>query len=76
LARKCTEAETLFHQQEEKERLECQAHKEAKIAERKRLEEEARRKQEEEEAWQREEECQRDLAHCLEADCVTAVEQQ
>jgi len=33
LARRCTEAETLFHQQEEKERLECQAHKEAKIAE-------------------------------------------
>jgi len=40
------------------------------------LEEETQRKQEEEEVWQREEECQRDLAHRLEADHVTAVEQQ
>jgi len=46
-----------------------------KIAKQKRLEEKAQRK-EEEELWQRKEERQRDLAHCLEVDCVTAVEQQ
>ena len=40
LARRCAEAETLLRQQEERERLECQAHKEVKMAERKRLEEE------------------------------------
>ena len=67
LARRCTEAETLLRQQEKKERLECQAQKEAKIAEQKRLEEEAQ---------SREEECQRELAHRLEADRVTTVEQQ
>jgi len=39
------------------------------------LEEEAWRK-EKEELWWREEECQRDLAYCLEANCVAAVEQQ
>jgi len=39
------------------------------------LEEEVWRK-EEEEAQSREEECQRELAHRLEADRVTAVEQQ
>ena len=75
LARRHTEAETLLWQQEEKERLKCQAQKEAKIAEWKRLEEEVWRK-EEEEAQSREEECQRELAHRLEADRVTAVEQQ
>jgi len=32
--------------------------------------------EEEEEAYWKEEECQRDLAHCLEVDCVAAVEQQ
>ena len=67
--------ETLLWQQEEKEHLECQAQKEAKIAEQKRLEEKAWRK-EEEEAQSREEECQRELAYCLEADRVTAIEQQ
>jgi len=41
LARRCAEVETLLQQQEEKERLECQARKEAKLAEWKRLEEEA-----------------------------------
>jgi len=40
------------------------------------LEEEAQRKQEEEETRWKEEECQRDLAHCLEVDCVAAMEQQ
>ena len=46
------------------------------MAEQKRLEEEARKKQEEEETRQREEDRQRDLAKCLEADRVAAVEQQ
>jgi len=41
LVRRHAEVETLLQQQEEKERLECQARKEAKMAERKRLEEEA-----------------------------------
>ena len=41
LARRCAEAEALLRQQKEKERLECQACKEAKMAERKKLEEEA-----------------------------------
>ena len=76
LARRRTEAETLLRQQEEKERLERQACKEAKAAERKRLEEEACKKQKEEEIQQREEDRQRDLAKCLEADCVTAMKQQ
>jgi len=76
LTRRCAEMEALLQEQKEKEQLECQARKEAKIAEWKRLEEEAQRKQEKEEAWQREEECQRDLAYRLEADCITAVEQQ
>jgi len=40
-----------------------------------RLEEEIQRKQEEEEIQWRKEQRQRDLAHCLEADRVTAVEQ-
>jgi len=76
LARRCAEAETLLQQQEEKERLERQACKEAKMAERKRLEEEAQKKQAEEETWWREEDCQRDLAKHLEADRVAAMEQQ
>jgi len=76
LARRHAEAETLLRQQEEKERSECQACKEAKAVERKRLEEEACKKQEEEETWRREEDRQRDLAKCLEADRVATVEQQ
>jgi len=44
LARRHTEAETLLHQQEEKEYLEHQAHKEAKIAEWKKLEKEVQKK--------------------------------
>ena len=75
LARRRAEAKTLFRQQEEKERLECQVCKEAKAAEQKRLEEEARKKQEEEETRRKEKERQRDLAHRLEADRVTAIEQ-
>ena len=75
LARRRAEAETLFWQQEEKERLERQVRKEAKAAERKRLEEEAWKKQEEEETRRKEEERQRDLAHQLEADRITAMEQ-
>jgi len=46
------------------------------MAEWRRLEEEARRKQEEKETQRREEDRQRDLAQCLEADCVAAMEQQ
>ena len=41
LARRCTEAETLLRQQKEKKCLEYQAHKETKMVEQKRLEEEA-----------------------------------
>jgi len=41
LARRHAETEALLWEQEEKERLECQARKEAKLAEHKRLEEEA-----------------------------------
>jgi len=41
LARRRAEAEALLRQQKEKERLECQACKEAKMAEQKKLEEEA-----------------------------------
>ena len=40
------------------------------------MEEEAQKKQEEEEIQQREEDRQRNLAKCLEVDCVTAMEQQ
>jgi len=76
LARRHAEAENLLRQQKEKKCLERQARKEAKIAERKRLEEEACKKQEEEETRWREEDCQRDLAKCLEVDRVTAMEQQ
>ena len=76
LARRRAEAENLLQQQEEKERLERQARKEAKIAERKRLEEEACKKQKEEETRRRKEDCQRDLAKRLETDRVAAVEQQ
>ena len=70
LAKKRAKAEVLLREQEQKEWLERQAQKEVKIAERKRLEEELRRKQEEDEVRQREEQCQRDLAHCLEANRV------
>jgi len=76
LTRRRAEVETLLQQQEEKECFKHQAHKEAKMVERKRLEEEAQKKQEEEETWQREEDRQRDLAKCLEVDHVAAVEQQ
>ena len=76
LARRHAEVETLLRQQEEKKRLEHQAHKEAKMAEQKRLEKEVCKKQEEEEIQQREEERQRDLAKHLEVDRVAAVEQQ
>ena len=76
LAKKRAEAEALLQEQEQKDQLERQVRKKAKLEEQKRLEEEARRKQEEEEFQCREEQCQRDLAHRLEADCVAAVEQQ
>jgi len=76
LARKRAEAEALLREQKQKEWLERQARKEVKLTERKRLEEEFWRKQEEEEVRQREEQRQKNLAHRLEADRVTAVEQQ
>jgi len=77
LAKKCAEAEVLLREQEQKERAERQARKEAKIAERARLEEEAWKLVEQEQRRKQEEEqCQRDLAHRLKADRVTAVEQQ
>jgi len=76
LARRCAEAETLLCQQKEKEHLEHQACKEAKIVKQKRLEEEIQRKQKEEEAWWREEEHQRNLVHCLKADHAATVEKQ
>ena len=74
LVRRRTEAEVLLWQQEEKKCLEYQAQKEAKIVERKWLEEEAQRKQKEEETRRKEEKYQRDLAHCLEADYVERVQ--
>ena len=49
--------------------MEKEVHKKTK-------EEELQRKAEKEEVWRREVECQRDLAHCLEADYVAAAEQQ
>ena len=77
LAKKCAEAEALLREQEQKERAERQARKEAKIAERARLEEEARKFVEQEQRQKQEEEqCQKVLAHRLEADHVAAVEQQ
>jgi len=76
LAKKRAEAEALLQEQEQKDRLERQVQKKATLKERKRLEEEVRRKQEEEEFRCREEQCQRDLAHRLEADRIAAVEQQ
>jgi len=77
LAKKRAEAEALLREQEQKECAERQVRKEAKIAERARLEEEAQKLAEEEQLRKREEEqCQKDLAHQLEADRVAAVEQQ
>ena len=71
------EADCRLHQQEEQERAERQARKEARVAEKARLEEEARKLAEEVERCRKEEEQhQKDLAHRLEADCVAAVEQQ
>ena len=79
------EAEARLREEEEQQRAERKARKEARTAEKRRQkeelrrraeEEEARRKVEEKEAWRREEERQRDLAHHIEADRVTAVEQQ
>jgi len=76
LAKKRAEAEALLREQEQKERVERQARKEAKIAKRARVEEEARKLAEQEQRRKQEEEqCQKDLAHRLEADRVAAVEQ-
>jgi len=75
LAKKRAEAEALLREQEQKERAERQARKEAKIAEKARLEEEARKLAEEQRRKREEEQRQKDLAHRLEADRVAAVEQ-
>jgi len=77
LAKKHAKAEALLREQEQKERVERQARKQARIIEKARLEEEAQKLAEEEQHWKQEEEqCQRDLAHHLEADHVATVEQQ
>jgi len=76
LARRRAKTEALLREQEEKEQLECQARKEAKIAEWRRLEEELQKKAEEEEAQRIAMECQKDLAHHLEADCIATIKQQ
>ena len=57
LAGRHAEMEALLQEQKEKEWLKCQAQKEAKIVEQKKLEEEVWRKQEEKEAQWIEEEC-------------------
>ena len=49
IARRCTEIEALLCQQKEKEQLECQAWRDMKITEWKRLEEEAQQKEKEKE---------------------------
>ena len=77
LVRRRQEADRHLCQQEEQERAERQARKEARVAEKARLEEEAWKLAEEAEHCKKEEkQCQKDLAHRLEADCVVAVEQQ
>jgi len=77
LAKKRAEAEALLREQEQKEREKHQARKQARIVEKARLEEGARKLVKKEQCRKQEEEQrQRDLAHCLEADCVAAVEQQ
>jgi len=77
LAKKRAEAEAFLREQEQKERAERQARKEARIAEKARLEEEAWKLAEEDQRQKQEEEQrQKDLAHRLEADRVAAVEQQ
>ena len=69
LAKKRAEAEAFLREQEQKERAERQARKEARIAEKARLEEKAQKLAEEDQR-------QKDLAHRLEADHIAAVEQQ
>ena len=79
------EAEARLREEEKQQWAEQKARKEARVAEKRRQEEELRRRAEEEEAQRKaeeeetqrkEEECQRDLAHWLEADRVATVEQQ
>jgi len=76
IAKRHAEMEVLLYQQEEKEQLEHQARRDAKVAEQKRLEEEAQRKEKEKQEYRKEKEHQRDLAYCLEADHVATIEQQ
>ena len=77
LVRRRQEADHRLRQQEEQERAERQARKEARVAEKARLEKEARKLAEEAERRRKEkEQCQKDLAYRLEVDHVAAVEQQ
>jgi len=85
LVKRREEAEARLWEEGEQQRAEQRARKEARAAEKRKQEEELRRRAEEEEAQRkieekearrREEEHQRDLAHCIEADRVAAVEQQ
>jgi len=77
LAKKRAEAEALLREQERKEWAERQARKQARIAEKARLEQKARKLAEEEQRRKQEkEQRQKDLAHRLEVDRVAAVEQQ
>ena len=85
LVKQREEAEARLREEEEQQRAERKARKETRATEkrwqeeelrRRAEEEEERRKVEEEEAQRREEECQRDLAHRIEADRIAAVEQQ
>ena len=77
LVRRRQETDHRLCQQEEQERAERQARKEARVAKKARLEEEAWKLAEEaERCRKKEEQCQKDLAHRLEADHVAAVEQQ
>jgi len=85
LVKQREEAEARLQEEEEQQWAEQNARKQARVAEKRRQEEELRRREEEEEVqrkaeeeetWRKEEECQRDLAHQLEADRVAAMEQQ
>ena len=85
LVKRREEAEARLWEEEEQQWAEWKARKEVRAAEKRQQEkelrrraeeEEVQRKVEEEEARRREEECQRDLAHHIEADHVAAIEQQ
>jgi len=85
LVKRRQETEEKLREEEEQQQAEQRARKEARAAEKRRQEEKLRkrveeekmwRKAEEKETWRREKEHQRDLAHCIEVDHITAIEQQ